>query len=88
MNRWPSSSKTHTKNGNDIKPHRKNSNPMSNFNFVTMQQVSSFEHFLLPRNFNSKTKFTSHLGINHRYKSNKNNLIQMVVLAPNRKRPT
>lgn len=38
--RWSSSSKLHSKNGIENKPHRKNSNPMSNLNFVSTQQVN------------------------------------------------
>lgn len=44
--RWSSSTKLHNKNGSENKPHRKNSNPMSNFNFGSMQQVRNCDSII------------------------------------------
>lgn len=64
--RWTSSSKVHSKVGNDIKTHRKNSNPMSNFNFVAMQQQSNTTNgkqnkqiYPIPNNNNYHTTSTT-----------------------------
>lgn len=58
--RWSSSTKLHNKHGTEINPHRKNSNPMSNFNFVSMQQVNFCEsnafHCNWPQMFEKKDR--------------------------------